>query len=263
MTGVTRNVDRPLEYNGGISVDETVPKSFMRWKSLFALAILFAVASTGSAKVRVQVVNGRKVIFNDGVGEKSAGRHGAGTEWLAARISRPSAFDPLITRAANDHSLDPRLVKSVMLVESGFNPAAVSRKGARGLMQLMPGTASRHGARDVHDPAQNIAAGTRYLSHLLGLFNGNLEKSLAAYNGRRLREAGGRVFRQQARPRGARLAEPTSVYDGPPGSPRPPPARLRAREREARYRALAANDVNRFSAPARIDATFSSSRCSQ
>ena len=182
MTGVTRNVDRPLEYNGGISVDETVPKSFMRWKSLFALAILFAVASTGSARVRVQVVNGRKVIFNDGVGEKSAGRHGAGTEWLAARISRPSAFDPLITRAANDHSLDPRLVKSVMLVESGFNPAAVSRKGARGLMQLMPGTASRHGARDVHDPAQNIAAGTRYLSHLLGLFNGNLEKSLAAYN---------------------------------------------------------------------------------
>ncbi|HEY3172383.1 MAG TPA: lytic transglycosylase domain-containing protein [Thermoanaerobaculia bacterium] len=156
----------------------------MRWKSLFALAILFAVAASGSAKVRIQVVNGKRVIFNDGVGEKTtaAGRRGTGTQWLAARISRPSQFDPLITRAANDHSLDPRLVKSVMLVESGFNPSAVSRKGARGLMQLMPGTASRHGVRDVHDPAQNIAAGTRYLSHLLGLFEGNLEKSLAAYN---------------------------------------------------------------------------------
>jgi len=156
----------------------------MRWKSLFALTILFAVAATGSAKVRVQVVNGKRVIYNDGVGETATvGRRSAGREqWLAARISRPSQFDPLINRAANDHSLDPRLVKSVMLVESGFNPAAVSPKGARGLMQLMPGTASRHGVRNVHDPAQNIAAGTRYLSHLLGLFDGNLEKSLAAYN---------------------------------------------------------------------------------
>ena len=153
----------------------------MRRKSLFALTILFAVAATGSAKVRVQVVNGKRVIYNDGVGEAATvGRRSAGGEqWLAARISRPSQFDPLINRAAIDHSLDPRLVKSV---KSGFNPAAVSPKGARGLMQLMPGTASRHGARNVHDPAQNIAAGTRYLSHLLGLFDGNLEKSLAAYN---------------------------------------------------------------------------------
>ena len=157
----------------------------MRSKSLLIVAVLFAVAATGSAKVRIQIVNGKRIIYNDGIGEKAGavGKRSAGNQqWLAARISRPSQFDPLITRAANDHSLDPRLVKSVMLVESGFNPAAVSPKGARGLMQLMPGTASRHGARDVHDPAQNIAAGTRYLSHLLGLFDGNLEKSLAAYN---------------------------------------------------------------------------------
>jgi soluble lytic murein transglycosylase-like protein len=158
----------------------------MRSKTLFALAILFALAASGSAKVRIAVQNGKRVIYNDGVGEKTAtaGRKRSVGEqqWLAARITGPSEFDPLITRAANDHSLDPRLVKSVMLVESGFNPAAVSPKGARGLMQLMPGTANRHGARNVHDPAQNIAAGTRYLSHLLSLFDGNLEKSLAAYN---------------------------------------------------------------------------------
>ncbi len=155
----------------------------MRSKTLVVLAILFAIAAPGSAKVRIAVKNGNKIIYNDGVGEKSsASRNGVGEKWLAARVARPSEYDRLIARAANNHSLDPRLVKSVMLVESGFDPAAVSRKGARGLMQLMPVTASRHGVRDAHDPAENVAAGTRYLSHLLGLFDGNLEKSLAAYN---------------------------------------------------------------------------------
>lgn len=158
----------------------------MRSKTLFLLAVLLAVAASGSARVRVVMQNGKRVIYNDGIGEKSAGagrkRAVGEQQWLATRITRPSEFDPLIAHAANDHSLDPRLVKSVMLVESGFNPSAVSPKGARGLMQLMPETASRHGAVNVHDPAQNIAAGTRYLSHLLNLFDGNLEKSLAAYN---------------------------------------------------------------------------------
>lgn len=148
-----------------------------------ALGILSLLAAPGSAKVRIVVQNGKKVIFNDGVGEKRpAGARRTNDQWLASRISRPSAYDNLITNAAENHSLDPRLVKSVMLVESGFNASAVSNKGARGLMQLMPATAQRHGVKNVHDPAQNIAGGTKYLSHLLELFDGNLEKSLAAYN---------------------------------------------------------------------------------
>ena len=69
-----------------------------------------------------------------------------------------------------------------MLIESGFNPAAISRKGARGLMQLMPAVAAEHGVRDVHDPRQNIAAGTQQLSHLMSYYGGDLVKSLAAYN---------------------------------------------------------------------------------
>ncbi len=155
----------------------------MRSKNLIALGILFALAAPGSAKVRIVVQNGRKVIFNDGVGERRpAGAKRANDQWLATRISRPSEYDRLITRAAADHSLDPRLVKSVMLVESGFNPSAVSPKGARGLMQLMPTTATSHGVKNAHNPAENIAGGTKYLSHLLSLFDGNLEKSLAAYN---------------------------------------------------------------------------------
>lgn len=156
----------------------------MRSKTLVVLAVLFALAAPGSAKVRIVVKNGKKIVYNDGVGEKRApsARRSTDHSWLAARLSRPSEYDHLINQAASNHSLDPRLVKAVALVESGFNPKAVSPKGARGLMQLMPATASRNGVSNVHDPAQNIAGGTRYLSHLLNLFDGNLEKSLAAYN---------------------------------------------------------------------------------
>jgi soluble lytic murein transglycosylase-like protein len=155
----------------------------MRWKIFIALPVLFALAAAGTAKVRIVVQNGKKVIYNDGVGEKrSAGARRSNDQWLAARISRPTEYDQLIARAAGSHSLDPRLVKSVMLVESGFNASAVSPKGARGLMQLMPATATNHGVKNAHNPAENIAGGTKYLSHLLDLFDGNLEKSLAAYN---------------------------------------------------------------------------------
>ena len=156
----------------------------MRSKTLVALAVLFALAAPGSAKVRILVKDGRKIVYNDGVGEKApaSAKKATGDSWLAARLSRPSEYDQLITQAASNHSVDPRLVKAVALVESGFNPAAVSPKGARGLMQLMPATARGNGVNNAHDPAQNIAGGTKYLSHLLDLFDGNLEKSLAAYN---------------------------------------------------------------------------------
>ena len=156
----------------------------MRSKTFVVLAVLFAIAAPGSAKVRIVVKNGKKLVYNDGVGEKRApsAKRSSDHAWLAARLSRPSEYDQLIHQAASNHSLDPRLVKAVALVESGFNPSAVSPKGARGLMQLMPATARGNGVRNVHDPAQNIAGGTRYLSHLLNLFDGNLEKSLAAYN---------------------------------------------------------------------------------
>lgn len=154
----------------------------MSCKSLIAGGILLSLCAPASGVVRVMVKNGRKVVYNDGVGEASREALRWTDSWLAERVAIPSLFDELIHATAREHAVDPRLVKSVMLVESAFNPRAVSPKGARGLMQLMPATASAFGVRDLHDPAQNIGGGTRYLRHLLGVYGGNLEKSLAAYN---------------------------------------------------------------------------------
>ena len=87
-----------------------------------------------------------------------------------------------ISDSARAHGVAPELVASVIAVESNFNPNAVSWRSARGLMQLMPGTAARFGVTKVFDPRQNIEAGTRYLKELLMRYNGDLALTLAAYN---------------------------------------------------------------------------------
>ncbi len=93
-----------------------------------------------------------------------------------------SSIDDMIAYYAKRHTLDPALVYAVIKVESNGNPFAVSSAGARGLMQLMPGTARDMGVRDIFDPAENIAGGTQYLSKMLALFQENTELALAGYN---------------------------------------------------------------------------------
>jgi soluble lytic murein transglycosylase-like protein len=88
----------------------------------------------------------------------------------------------LAAATARRHGLDPDLVTAVVSVESGFRPQAVSPKGAQGLMQLMPKTASSLGVKDAFDPAQNLDGGTRHLGQLLTLYGGDLTRALAAYN---------------------------------------------------------------------------------
>lgn len=98
---------------------------------------------------------------------------------------RPSAWpdlDHYVEQIARRYELEPELVRSVIEVESGYNPFAVSPKGARGLMQLMPQTAQRLGVRDVFNPWENIEGGVRYLKYLLTLFGGDKRLALAAYN---------------------------------------------------------------------------------
>ena len=95
---------------------------------------------------------------------------------------KSQSFDPIIEKYATEHQLDPSLIRSIIAQESGFNPKAVSRKGARGLMQLMPATAASLGVRNSFDPEQNIQGGVKHFRFLLDSFNNNLELSLAAYN---------------------------------------------------------------------------------
>jgi soluble lytic murein transglycosylase-like protein len=95
---------------------------------------------------------------------------------------RKGNFDPIISSASRDYSVDPDLVRAVIQAESNFNPQAVSPKGAMGLMQLMPGTAREMAVADPFDPKENIHGGVRYLSELLRLLNNKLPLALAAYN---------------------------------------------------------------------------------
>jgi hypothetical protein len=107
----------------------------------------------------------------------------SGTSRADARFTTGHAgLDQLIAQTSARHDLDPLLVYLVMREESGFNYRAVSRAGARGLMQLMPGTAARLGVRNIHDPVENVEAGTRYLKNLIQLFSGDVNLALAAYN---------------------------------------------------------------------------------
>jgi soluble lytic murein transglycosylase-like protein len=91
-------------------------------------------------------------------------------------------FESLIHQAANRHNVDAALVKAVIHTESYFNPRATSRKGASGLMQLMPQTAEKLGVTDLYNPRQNINGGTKYLSQLMKRYSNSLSLVLAAYN---------------------------------------------------------------------------------
>lgn len=162
--------------------------------AILAAGAFFSLASPARAQIATTVdPHGKQVFVNE---DSPAGRRGSTISspavprgfhsMLSPARSATDVTDPRLDRivrdAAERHHVDQALVKAVINQESGWNPGAVSRKGAIGLMQLIPGTAQRFGAGNPFDPAQNVEAGTTYLKSLLDRYNNNLSLSLAAYN---------------------------------------------------------------------------------
>ena len=135
---------------------------------------LFVNAET-PARLKLGAVRPRATIYLPG--ETSF----TGRDRPAMSIDRDGT-EKLVREAADRHHVDPALVRAVIETESNWNPRAYSRKGAGGLMQLIPTTAQRYGAYDLFNPQQNIDAGVRHLKMLLQRYNGNLDLALAAYN---------------------------------------------------------------------------------
>jgi soluble lytic murein transglycosylase-like protein len=140
--------------------------------------VLLVFATTLTAEVRLTKKGGRTVITNFGSNSSRA----SDWKWLAQQHDRPSKYDLIIEKYAKQYRVDATLVRAVIQVESDFNTNCISRKGARGLMQLMPATAKRYGVTRVHDPGDNIRGGVRYLRDLIEMFPSDLARALAAYN---------------------------------------------------------------------------------
>lgn len=179
-----------------------------RWanSTVLVLGTLALCASTVSAQiVLVEKQDGRQIFINANppvrmakidlaqsapsaqAGNARATIYRPAESSFADRLRRDLELDrdgaeKLVREAAERHRVDPALIRAVIETESNWNPTAVSRKGARGLMQLIPSTAQRFGVNDMFNPKQNIDAGVRYLKTLLERYNGNLELALAAYN---------------------------------------------------------------------------------
>lgn len=170
----------------------------MRSKAVFhavlGVSALVMLGESARADIFVyQIPGGSRIVTDHPLNNRdyrlvrqSRDSKGAGTlisgRKIQYAVTDPAAYDRLIQRTASTHELDAALIKAVMHIESGFNPHAVSDKGAMGLMQVMPGTAKRYGVEDLFDPVQNVRAGALYLKDLQKLFKNNTRLVLAAYN---------------------------------------------------------------------------------
>jgi soluble lytic murein transglycosylase-like protein len=147
----------------------------MRPSAWLAAAALLAVCPPAAAEVLKEDRDGVLYVRN----VEAPARSAPDSRDAGARLAR---YRQLIREAAERHEVAPALVESVIRVESNFEPRAVSPKGARGLMQLMPSTAAQLGVRDVFDVRENVEAGVRHLRDLLNRYRGDVTFALAAYN---------------------------------------------------------------------------------
>jgi soluble lytic murein transglycosylase-like protein len=146
-------------------------------RSLFIAAMILGVAL---------VSNGNKpnpMVMNPQILSKM--RPASQTEQRPPSVSGRKAehlYHTFIIQTASHHQVDPALIKAIIMAESGYNTKAVSKKGAKGLMQLMPGTAQSLGVENIFNPHQNITGGVQYFKQMVNRFNGEVKLALAAYN---------------------------------------------------------------------------------
>ncbi len=155
----------------------------MRGVALWLAALVFPLAGTPFAQAAVfYYVDAQGVYYFTNAPTKPYFRILPGFGLPKDVNLTAGRYANLIHRTAREHGIDPDLIKAIIRVESNFDPHAVSRKGAQGLMQLMPTTAAEHAVADAFDPEQNITGGVRYMRKLMDLFGGDLHLALAAYN---------------------------------------------------------------------------------
>jgi soluble lytic murein transglycosylase-like protein len=170
-----------------VTSSRRVRSAFRTTRWLAPLAGLVLVASSSRADIYQYTDQDGVIHFSNR--EKKGKLYARSSETTAVTGGRVgdgggnvTRFDEYIHQAAALYQIPEELVRAVIRVESGFDPRAVSRTNARGLMQLMPETAERMLVSDVFDPRQNIFGGVRYLRVLANLFNGDIELTLAGYN---------------------------------------------------------------------------------
>ena len=159
----------------------------MRRICLIALLPLGLLADPATAQIEKGSDRGGRVLFTNAPAgaygaSASAPRRPARRTPASVTLAVPRELPGLIREVAMRHGVSPNLVHAVVAVESAFDPRAVSPKGARGLMQLMPATAAELGVEDVYDPRENLEGGTRHLRGLLDTYDGDVRLALAGYN---------------------------------------------------------------------------------
>jgi soluble lytic murein transglycosylase-like protein len=156
--------------------------------TLLCLGCLLLMSGQAKAQIRTALnERGTLVFVNDEAPAAKPAKNAKPAENqptapTSQRPRTPQDLDKIVEDTAQKHRVDPRLVRAVISTESNWNAGAVSRTGALGLMQLIPGTAQQMGVTDAFDPAQNVDGGVRYLGMMLARYNGDVHKALAAYN---------------------------------------------------------------------------------
>ena len=156
------------------------------WILCFAAPLLLAVSPGFCDQVQTQSERRAPLDYQGAILQPMTGMvfedKGRNAATLVRFKKRERLFHPIIIKVSRHYQVDPALVKAIILAESEYNPNAISRRGAKGLMQLMPRTARSLGVEDIFDPEHNIKGGVRHFKGLLKKFEGDVKLALAAYN---------------------------------------------------------------------------------